>query len=99
MKHILSTLTLGIALSATGYGQANWIKVYQDPYTDYETRQAAYSTANGSKKATRGSGMKQYERWRWMAQQRLDEKGKSPGAVEMWNNYLLVKAQKSQKDI
>lgn len=99
MKHVIGTLTLGLALTATGYGQANWLKVYQDPYTDYETREAAYKIANGTKKATRGSGMKQYERWRWMAQQRLSENGKSPGAVEMWNNYQLVKAQKNQKDI
>jgi len=99
MKHVATIFIFTLGCAVSGYGQANWLKVYQDPNTDYAAREAAYLSVNAGKKATRGSGMKQYERWRWMAQQRLDEKGKSPGPVTMWQNYQLVKAQKAQKDI
>lgn len=99
MKQTIGILFFSFAVGGTGFSQAQWLQTYQDPYTDFETREKVYRAENGDKKATRGSGMKQYERWRWMAQQRLDENGRSPGAVAMWKNYQLIRAQKQQKNI
>lgn len=99
MKKVLFSFLVLLFTSLAGFGQANWLKVFLDPNTDFNTREEAYRAENAGKKATRGTGMKQYERWRWMASQRLDENGNRPSAIEVWKNYTTVRDLKRAKDI
>lgn len=99
MRKFCITFFVSILSVVACFGQANWLKVFQDPNTDFATRQAAYYAENGNKKATRGSGMKQYERWRWMAQQRLLENGQNPSAIEVWQTYQNIMTLKRNKAI
>ncbi|MCG9909797.1 MAG: T9SS type A sorting domain-containing protein [Flavobacteriales bacterium] len=99
MRKSVSVIAILILTTLSGFGQATWLEVFQNPEADFNAKEAVYKAENGNKKATRGSGMKQYERWRWMAEQRLDEEGKTPGAVTQWKNYRAVQQIKNEKGI
>lgn len=99
MRKLFITFLVISVNAGIAFGQTDWLQVFQDPNTDFNTREAAYKAANGDKHATRGSGMKQYERWRWMAQQRQLENGQSPSAIQVWQNYQNIAALKHNKSM
>ena len=81
------------------FGQSAWLTVFQNPETDFQSKVKAFDSENTVKSAERGSGVRQFERWRWMAEQRLTEEGNNPDGVTFWKNYQSVSALRKQKSI
>ncbi len=99
MRGIIFTTISLFFFGHLSFSQAGWLDVFQDPQADFNTKVQAFEQANAGKPADRGTGIRQFERWRWMAEQRLTEEGKSIDGVTHWKNYRTALAEKKQKSI
>lgn len=72
-------------------GQSSWQEMVHDPSANFHDVQQAYEAALGNVPYQKGLGIKQYKRWEYYWEHRVDEKGKfpAPGHLldEMSNYY------------
>ena len=99
MRGFIFCFSLLLLSNLFSFGQSPWLTVFQNPETDFQSKVKAFESANIGKSAERGSGIRQFERWRWMAEQRLTEEGNNPDGITFWKNYRTVNALKQQKSM
>lgn len=58
--------------------EANWRDLINDPKATFQETKEAFYTEFGNEVGERGSGWKQFKRWEWFMEQRLDENGNKP---------------------
>lgn len=77
VKYFVSGLLL-LVLSSSNSNAQNWREMINDPNVDFEDIQAAFYQEFGDSLGQRGSGWKQFKRWEWFMEQRLNERGEMP---------------------
>lgn len=70
---ILSFLTI----STSAFAQ-NWREMVADPTVNFHDVQAAFYAEFGDTIGGKGTGWKQFKRWEWFMEQRLNEEGEMP---------------------
>ncbi|MCB0755778.1 MAG: T9SS type A sorting domain-containing protein [Flavobacteriales bacterium] len=70
---ILSALIASISAHAQ-----NWRDLVNDPNATFQETQEAFYAEFGDEVGEKGSGWKQFKRWEWFMEQRLDEHGNKP---------------------
>ena len=69
---------LGIAVNTSLLAQTTWQEMIQDPNANFYDIQNAFNNELGNVPYRKGLGIKQYRRWEYYWQSRVDEKGRFP---------------------
>ncbi|BDS14872.1 VPS10 domain-containing protein [Aureispira anguillae] len=75
------------------WGQDTWQKMIHDPNANFYDIQQAYENELGNVPYQRGLGIKQYKRWEYYWEKRVDEKGRFPASGHVLNemeNYYAT---------
>lgn len=71
-------LTLSILFGYVSANAQNWRDLVNDPNASFEETKAAFYAEFGDEVGGKGTGWKQFKRWEWFMEQRLDEEGQKP---------------------
>lgn len=79
MNRVIALLfgLLWLALDASAQ-EVNWRDLVNDPNATFEETKEAFYAEFGDEVGEKGSGWKQFKRWEWFMEQRLDENGNKP---------------------
>lgn len=72
---LLFFLTLGISLNSVAQ---NWREMINDPAINFRDVQDAFYAEFGDSVGGKGTGWKQFKRWEWFMEQRLNDEGEMP---------------------
>jgi photosystem II stability/assembly factor-like uncharacterized protein len=96
-RKIFSLVSFLLIFAVSSNAQKPWLKTFLNPNASFNEKREAFYKENLGKKAVRGSGIKHYNRWEWMAAQRLNEDGVKPPLKELWPEFEKVRARKMEK--
>ena len=71
----------------------NWRTMVDDPQYSFREVQDAFYAEFGNEAGERGSGWKQFKRWEWFQEQRLDERGQNPNSRLIYEEVKRAQMQ------
>jgi hypothetical protein len=103
MKSIVSFLISSLLFTSFTWAQdgSTWEEMLYDPSINFYKTQQAFEADLGDRPYERGLGIKQYKRWEYYWQNRVDEKGNFPepghALKEMTNYYATHPSPENYK--
>jgi PKD repeat protein len=89
------TLSIGFILAQEKTDSyPEWVEMMQDKKANFYDVQKAFNTYWAGKSPSKSSGWKQFKRWEYMMQFKIDEKGYRLPADHFYNEVMKFKAQK-----
>lgn len=79
-------LTACIAFSASSYGQ-QWVDMMVEPNANFFEIQKEFNKEWEGKSYERGKGWKQFKRWEYFWEMRINQDGTFPKYAEMWQSF------------
>jgi len=96
MKHLSLTLLLAIMTPAI-FAQQDWRIMIQNPDMDFEEVRSAFYNEFGELPGARGSGWKQFKRWEYFLEPRLDNHGKKPDPRTLYEELQRARLQQQYR--
>ena len=83
--------------SSMSLSAQDWRTMISDPNASFQDVQAAFYTEFGDETGAKGSGWKQFKRWEWFQEQRLDERGQKPNSRLIYEEVKRAQLQKEYR--
>ncbi len=83
-------------MTVAGYGQ-NWRDMLSDSELDFRTTQEAFYQEFGDEAGGKGTGWKQFKRWEWFLESRIDEQGQLPDSRLIYEEVKRAQLQKEYR--
>lgn len=91
----LKTLLIAFLATITSNSYAqNWRTLLDSENAEFNEIRDAFYAEFGDEPGAKGSGWKQFKRWEWFVEQRLDERGQMPNARLIYEEVKRAEMQK-----
>lgn len=75
----------------------NWRDLMSDPDASFEEARESFYAEFGDEQGPKGSGWKQFKRWEWFKEQRLDERGEMPNQRLIYEEIKRAQLQQQYR--
>lgn len=86
-------LTIATLLTFTVSIAQHWATVLKDRSYNFYEKQAAFEEEWAGKDYVKGKGYKQFKRWEWFWEPRVDAQGNFPASEHLWNEYQDIQRE------
>jgi photosystem II stability/assembly factor-like uncharacterized protein len=93
MQSFKSSVFIGLILIGFSSQAQNWRNMVNDPQYTFEETRVAFYAEFGDESGEKGSGWKQFKRWEWFQEQRLDEMGEMPNSRLIYEEVKRAQIQ------
>ena len=93
MSLFKASIFVVLAMFAFTSQAQNWRTMVDDPRYNFQEVKDAFYAEFGDETGERGSGWKQFKRWEWFQEQRLDERGQMPSARLIYEEVKRAQMQ------
>jgi hypothetical protein len=96
MKKALVFLAMAIILTSNFANAQKWVQLMNDPNSNFYEVQKEFNAYWKDKKIVKGAGYKQFKRWEYLMQSRVDANGKIPAAGYAQQQMSIFQAKQIQ---
>lgn len=95
--HFYMTIFLMVTFISTQSTAQNWRDLMSDPDASFEAARESFYAEFGDEQGPKGSGWKQFKRWEWFKEQRLDERGEMPNQRLIYEEVKRAQLQQQYR--
>ena len=91
MKKCFLLLAAILVIGSRSVTAQRWVEMMNDPNANFYEVQKEFNNYWKGKEITKGNGYKQFKRWEYLMQSRVDKNGKLPAANYFQNELKINK--------